>query len=361
MNKFLDLLRIILIPFIPVYAVIIYLRNCLFTFGIFNSKKVDAKIISIGNITVGGSGKTPASIYITKLFKSFGYNVGVLSRGYGRKTRGYLLVSKNGEIIEDVEKSGDEIFQTILECNVPAAVCENRVRGAQKLIEQTNVNVIILDDAFQHRWIARDTDLVLIDQKFLTSSNSIRKNLLPSGFLREPLSSLKRADGIIINRKFSDMDEIPAKMKKYFKDKIIFSAYYEAVGFIDVKSHQFYKAEEFFGQKSLVLCGIANPKSFWAALSKLKIETTNKLIFKDHKFYKQEDIKEIRKQFYNNNAQSVITTQKDAVKLWRYSKELDDIDIFYLKIEMKFDEQKKFDQFILSNIQESLGKMNPTV
>ncbi len=352
MYKLLDIIRIVLYPFIPVYRLIIFVRNLFFDKGIFKSSEVNAKVISIGNLTVGGSGKTPATIYVTNLFKSYGKKVGVLSRGYGRWTKGYLLVSKNGEYEVDVEKSGDEIYQTVLECNVPAAVCERRVPGAKKFIKDTGVDTIILDDAFQHRWIKRNLDILLVDQKFLISSNEMRRKLLPTGFLREPFSSAKRADVIILNRKFCGKKELPVDLQKYFISKPLFMAYYNTVGFVDVKTQVLYKPEEFAGQKSLVLCGIANPKSFWTALSVLKIETTNKMVFKDHQYFTEENIQEIRKQFYSTNAQSVITTQKDAVKLKKFSKELDDIDIFYLKIEMKFDEKEKFEKFVLNKINE---------
>jgi tetraacyldisaccharide 4'-kinase len=170
--------------------------------------------------------------------------------------------------------------------------------------------------------------------------------------LREPFFSAGRADVVVLNRKFYEREEIPGKFKAHFNKKITFSAYYDAIGFVDVKKHILYKAEEFIGQKSLVVCGIANPKSFLNALTVMKIMTTNKLIFRDHKYYKSDHIQKIRKQFYDTNAHSVITTQKDAVKLGQYAKELDDIDIYYLKIEMKFDEQEKFNQFIINKINE---------
>ncbi len=128
-------IKLILTPLVPLYGVIIYIRNLFFDKSVFKTKKVNANIISIGNITVGGSGKTPLVIYVTNLLKNSGYKVGVLSRGYGRKSRGYKLVSKGDEILTSVEDCGDEIYHTALECNVAAAVSENRVNGAKKLIE----------------------------------------------------------------------------------------------------------------------------------------------------------------------------------------------------------------------------------
>ncbi len=204
----MNLLKVILYPFIPVYAFAIWLRNFLFDKNILRCIKVDAKVFSVGNITFGGSGKTPVTIYLTSLLKHAGNKVGVLSRGYGRKSGGYILVSDGKNFLTTVEKAGDEIYHTVLECSVPAAVSENRVKGAEKLIKDTGVNTIVLDDAFQHRWIKRDADILIIDQRFLTEKNFFTHNLLPTGVMRESFSSIKRSDLVIINRKFMQKKDI---------------------------------------------------------------------------------------------------------------------------------------------------------
>ncbi len=342
----MNILRIILLPTVPVYAVIIWIRNILFDKKIIKSTKVNAKVISVGNITVGGSGKTPATIYITELFRENGINVGVLSRGYRRKSRGYVLVSDGKNILTSVDKSGDEMYHTILDCKAPAAVCENRVIGAEKLINNTGVDTLVLDDAFQHRWIKRDLDIVVIEQRFLTDESFLQKSLLLTGTMREPFNSLRRADAVIINRKFTDLKNIPEKFLKHFADLKIFNGFYEAVGFYDLKSNTQFGLNEFEGQKSLVVSGIARPYSFLNVLSQTKVDTENKLIFRDHKHYTQKDVQLIRKAFYSTNSHSVVTTEKDAVKLTNYSKELDDIDIYFLKIKFKMDDEDSFKGFI---------------
>lgn len=343
----LGLLKIILLFFVPLYAVIMSLRNWFFDIGIFKAKKIDAKVISIGNITLGGSGKTPLVIYILNLLKSVEIKAGVLSRGYGRKTKGYLLVSDGENILQTVENCGDEIYHTVLECKVPAAVCENRVEGANKLLKDANIDYLVLDDAFQHRWIYRDLNLVIFEQQFLKENKFLQHSLLPAGFLRESFKSLERADAIIINRKFSLSEEIPSDYRKFLENKLIFQAYYKAVTFADVRKNENYHIEDFRGQKSLIISGIANPFSFLTALKNLNIDCTNQLIFKDHQNYTLEEVQKIRKLFYSTNSYSVITTEKDAVKLTNFSKELDDIDIYYLKIQMCFDNEKEFNDFVL--------------
>jgi tetraacyldisaccharide 4'-kinase len=346
----MKILKILLAPFVLFYEFIISIRNLFFDKSLFNSEKVNAKVISVGNINVGGSGKTPMVIYVTNLLKNSGYNVGVLSRGYGRKSSGYKLVSKGNEILTSVQECGDEIFHTALECKVAAAVSENRVKGAKRLIEETNINIIVLDDAFQHRWIARDVDLVIIDQSFVNNDSFFTHNLLPAGDLREGFSSLKRADAIILNRKFLEKEEIKSEMKNHFNEKKIFTSYYKAISFVDAVKKIEYDLDDFKGQESLVISGIANPKSFLDILMKVHVDTQNKLIFRDHKNYTLKEVQQIRKQFYITNSHSVVTTEKDAVKLSGFKREFDDIEIFYLKINLCMDDEESFKQYLINKL-----------
>lgn len=343
-------LKILLVPFVPLYAAIIYFRNLFFDKSVFKSEKVNAKIISVGNITVGGSGKTPFVIYVTNLLKNSGYKVGVLSRGYGRKSHGYKLVSKGNGILTDVEECGDEIYQTVLECKVAAAVSENRVLGAKRLTEDSGINSIVLDDAFQHRWIKRDIDFVVIDQRFINNKNFFVQNLLPLGDMREGFKSLNRADAIILNRKFFEREEVNSEVKKYFGEKKIFTAYYKAINFVEAVRKNEYSIDEFKGQDSLVISGIANPESFLNVLNKAHVNTKNRLIFKDHKNYSLKEVQQIRKEFYTTNSQSVVTTEKDAVKLSRFKREFDDIEIFYLKINLCMDDENSFRQYLINKL-----------
>lgn len=347
----LRLIKILLVPLIPVYAIIVSLRNKFFDIGLFRSKKVEAKVISVGNITMGGSGKTPLVIHLLSFLKNNGVSAGVLSRGYGRKSRGYLLVSDGKEILVPVDQCGDEMYHTVLECNVPAAVSENRVQGAEQLIDKSSVQVLVLDDAFQHRWIKRDLNLLLFEQRFLLEPYSINKFLLPSGILRESYKGVERADAVIINRKFSEKKDIPESYKRYFDGKEVFTTYYKAKEFVDLSSKVKYDLKEFDGQRSLVVSGIANPYSFINILHQSGVDTRNQMVFRDHKNYTIEEIQTIRKRFYSTNSHSVVTTEKDAVKLLSFSQELDDIDIFYLKIEIMFDAGDKFHGFILNKLQ----------
>ena len=346
----LKLVRILLSPLAVVFSYVIMTRNWLFDKNIFKVSKVDAKIISVGNLTVGGSGKTPTVMMVANILKSRNKKIGLLSRGYGRKSYGYVYVSNGKKILCSVDECGDEMFFMSDELKVPTAVAERRVDGAKRFIKDSNADVVILDDAFQHRWIHRNVDIVVIDQRFLLNAGQIEQKMLPLGLMREPFNSLEGADVIIINRKFSKKEDIPEKLKKYFMNKQVFTGYYIEEGIYDVKTHHFFDINEFQGQKSLVVCGIANPESVLKVFGKNHIDVANKMIFTDHKNYTMKEVQNIRKKFYDTNSYSVLTTQKDAVKFIKYSKELDDIDIYYLKIELKVDEHEKFDQVILNSI-----------
>lgn len=346
----ITLLKIILFPLIPVYRIIIAVRNFLFNVSIFKTGHVNAKVVSVGNLVVGGSGKTPLVIWLAEHFKTVGYKPSVLSRGYGRKSKGYVLVHNGKKILTRVDVCGDEIYHTALECNIPAAVSEKRVAGAEKLIKDTNTNLVILDDAFQHRWIHRDINIVLFEQRVLVEPEFWDNILLPAGNLREPLSAAKRADAIIINRKFSKQINIPDNVNKYFSGKNVFTAFYKSKKIVDVVKNTEYDVKEFEGQKSLVVSGVANPVSFINALKQINVNTDNNIVFRDHKDYTIIEVEKIRKLFYSTNSHSVITTEKDAVKLAKFSKELDDIDIYYLKIEMQLDNEQSFVDFLKQKI-----------
>lgn len=345
---FIKALKNIIYPLSLLYGLGVAIRNYLFESGILPQKKVSASIISIGNITAGGSGKTPAAIYVAGLLSSFGIKAGILSRGYRRKSRGYLLVSRGREILADVSQSGDEMYLAAKELSIPAAVCENRVKGAERLIKDCPVEAIVLDDAFQHRYIARDLNILMFDQRFLTEKSPEDRRLLPSGLLREPFNAVKRSDLIIINRKFAKKKIIQKKTLKYFLNKPLYYGYYYENGIFDLKSGQRYELCDFCGQKSLVVSGIARPFSFLNVLEKSGISIDDKLLFTDHKNYSYKEIELIRRTFYEANSYSVLTTEKDAVKLSRYSKELDDIDIFFLKIGFRLEDDEGFKNTLLN-------------
>ncbi len=140
------------------------------------------------------------------------------------------------------------------------------------------------------------------------------------------------------------------KMENYFDKKNVFTSYYKAISFVDAVKKIEYDLDDFKGQESLVVSGIANPKSFLNILNKVHVNTLNRLIFRDHKNYTLKEVQQIRKQFYITNSHSVVTTEKDAVKLSRFKREFDDIEIFYLKINLCMDDQESFKQYLINKL-----------
>lgn len=347
----MKIISIILLPFSLIYSFIMQIRNILFDKQIFKSVKVPVKVISVGNLHVGGTGKTPTVIYLVEYFKKFGFKPAVLSRGYKRKSKGYVLVSDGFCLNKDIDKVGDEIYLTSKETNCAAAVCEKKIIGAKNLIKDVSPDIIILDDGFQHRWLHRDTDIVLLDVNYFFKSDIKQNLVLPSGYLRESFSGIKRADIVIINHKFKKVNRqiLQEKIKenKYLKNKLILNAFYRVDNIIDLKFDKTYTIEEFEGQKALAVTGIANPESFFDILEKNKLAIIDKLQFSDHKNYTREEVEMIRNKFYSTNSTCVITTQKDFVKLCKFQEELDDIDFFYIKIKLQLEDAEKLNKILI--------------
>ena len=197
MNSFINNphFRIFLFPLALFYWGVIFWRNIFYNLGIFVSYSLPCKVISVGNITVGGTGKTPAVIYLAKLLKNNGYRVGVLSRGYGRITKGTIDLKENKN--KDWKHFGEEpllISKKLID--VPVVVDNNRFRGGRFLFKKYKPQIIILDDGFQHRSLHRNLDIVLIN-----ANQSIHDyKMLPYGLLREPLQHLKRSDIVIVTK-----------------------------------------------------------------------------------------------------------------------------------------------------------------
>ena len=204
----LKYLRLLLLPFNVVYALVVYVRNLFFDWGIFQSTSFDMPIICVGNLAVGGSGKTPTTEYVVRLLSE--YKVAILSRGYGRKTKGFVLADDAAT----AETIGDEPLQYYRKFkNVTVAVCEDRVKGIQKLKDEHEV--ILLDDAYQHRKVKAGFNVLLFEFSKITRFQM----LMPAGNLREPFSGVKRAQAVLITKSPS---KISNEIKAEILNKLIF-------------------------------------------------------------------------------------------------------------------------------------------
>ncbi|HEX7343678.1 MAG TPA: tetraacyldisaccharide 4'-kinase [bacterium] len=298
------------------YGAVVLLRNWCYDRRIFKTHRLPAVIISVGNLSAGGTGKTPVTLALAQLLKSPPYacKLAILSRGYRRKSKGFQWVSSGAEPLCDWEASGDEpqIFARRLP-GVPVAVDADRVRGGAALIKEFSPQIMLLDDGFQHRRLARDLDIVLIDpQRDLTD------HLLPRGLLREPVSSLKRAHLLFLMAQEPESPAFGESWKycasHYGEDRLIAcrskrSRCYEA------RSGKEIEMESLSGARLLPFCGIAKPENFVLTLGQLGAEIPLVIRFRDHHVYDLRDVERMATVYAKHKANYLITTEKDAVKL----------------------------------------------
>jgi tetraacyldisaccharide 4'-kinase len=321
------------------YYIITLIRNLFFDWEIFKSQKLQEPSICIGNLSVGGSGKTPMTIYLSNLLKN-DFQVQILSRGYGRKTSGYKEVTLDSTS-DDV---GDEplLYKKRFKSEITVAVAEKRSLGANELLKiQTKNSILLLDDAFQHRSVNAGFSILLTPFQQIFSSDF----LLPVGNLREARCGAKRADCIVITKcpksiEAAHKNRIIECMQKYSKP-IFFSTieYGELISF-GAKRTSF--------ETVLLVCGIAQPETLIIELrKKYKVEV---LLFADHHNFDSSDIKQIHQKFdtFAQENSVIITTEKDYVRLQTKltANELETYPWYYLPIELKIENEEEFNLLI---------------
>lgn len=331
----------ILIPLLFIasilYGFIIEIRNLLYDFRIFKIHKFNIPIISVGNITSGGTGKTPFIMYLIEHLQKSYSKIVVLSRGYGRASKGLQIASDGKGSIIDSDKGGDEpVLIATKFSNIPVIVSEKRYKGIERAIKDFKTDLILLDDAFQHRQVARDCNIVLID-----ANQPIQKDkILPLGNLRENQKSLNRADVIVITKIDSD-SEFGKKIKYFdkFSAEIYFSKY--LISSIEhVNAIGSAKTTEFKQESFIAFSGIANPDSFIKSIIDSNVKIENKIYFKDHKNYSDKDIKLVLNEAKKRKCRNIITTEKDLVKL--NLKDFDDYNLFVLKMKIEVKNEENF-------------------
>lgn len=298
-----------LLPVSWLYVAGVWLRNMLFDSGWLNTASVQVPVISVGNITTGGTGKTPFVEYLVRYCLDHGRKVSVISRGYKRRTQGTVVVSDGSSVKADVYSSGDEPYQ--IATRFPGAVVvvdERRARGAEVAVHHHHADAVILDDGFQHRSLHRDLDIVLVDDSVSLGSMAI----LPAGHLREPLSSLQRADLVVVTR---SMQSGNAESVLRGFDGPIVRTRMRSTGCYSLLNGQQYSGRNLGTLKGIALCGIGNPHSFEAMLLEQDIHSSTMMNFPDHHHYSESDVRDIRREFETLNADFVVTTEKDAVRL----------------------------------------------
>jgi len=298
---------ILLLPFSLLYGITMAARNFCYDHGFLKSHRLRCPVISVGNITVGGTGKTPTVAFLAKYLLGKGKKVCILSRGYGRTSHGPVVVSDGNQMLASVQEAGDEPYLLAKKLpDVPVIADRNRVQAGQMAVSLFNPDVIFLDDGFQHRRLHRDLDIVTFK-----SSKPLGNGLvLPAGPLREFVHNLKRADCLWINGKDSYVADIA---KRIGQGQQLITARYSATGIIDAHGGQL--PVNLFGTRVVAFCGLANPSAFKNSLEEAGAVVEQFLTFPDHHFYSIRDVERIKHTYEESRAEIILTTEKDWVKL----------------------------------------------
>jgi tetraacyldisaccharide 4'-kinase len=340
--------RILLFPLSIIYAIIIWVRNFLFNKRILPSTNFNLPVICIGNLAVGGTGKSPM---VEFLVKSLGkrFELAILSRGYKRKTKGYALAGDNSTVLE----IGDEPMQFHLKFPlVPVAVGEERIEAIPQLLHDIpSTEAIILDDAFQHRSIKAGMNILLTDYNNLFT----RDWYLPTGDLRDQPAGYKRAEIIVVTKCPSEMEapeknELTQEICPREQQRIFFSTIRYGTPYHLVSREEKSASEE---TEVLLVTGIANPRS----LKKFVFDnykTYYQSSYNDHHIYTIDDLREIIKRFraIQTSDKIILTTEKDGVRLTKFQNEISDLPFYVIPIESEFlfDEAEKFTGLIANFI-----------
>jgi tetraacyldisaccharide 4'-kinase len=289
-------------PLTGLFGAGVGLRNRLFDLEILSSDRLHKPVISVGNLSVGGSGKTPFVIALGELLAQRDIQYAVLSRGYRRKTRGVRIVEPDGTPAE----FGDEPLLIARRLKIPVIVGESRYQAGRLAEKKFGPQLHILDDGFQHRSLRRDFDIVLL------AKDDLMGRLLPGGRLREPLSSLKRADAIVLPRDISaDHAVLAGKPIWRIQRELVLPA---------------------MASNPIAFCGIARPRQFFDQLRCAGLSPVGEVVFRDHHSYHRNDIDRLRAMQHERGAGGFVTTEKDAVNLGSLLTELQPVAVAVLRL-----------------------------
>ena len=291
-------------PFSSLYRAVVSARNTLHDRHLIPSRRLQGPVISIGNLSVGGSGKTPFVILLGELLKARGVKFDVLSRGYGRKTRGVMPVDPGGS----AHDFGDEPLLIARRLEVPVVLGEDRYQAGVLAEDKYGPQLHLLDDGFQHRSLARDFDIVLV------TADDSRDRLLPAGRLREPLISLQRADAVVLTAGAAP-ESFPLDGKLVWRVRR---------GILPQN----------VPGRPVAFCGIARPQNFMLQLRKAGIEPAAEAVYRDHHAYTERDIRELLALKAKSEADGFVTTEKDAINLGAFFSALAPIAVVPVKMEL---------------------------
>ncbi len=321
-------MRLFLYPLSLLFQFLVQMRKFIYAAGLMKTRKVDRPVICIGNLSTGGTGKTPWVHKLTEHFFSKNKKSVVLSRGYSGDFDGVLKVTPD----MDPRKCGDEPLWLSRNTCSYVYVGRSRVKSAEKAIAEENPDLFILDDGFQHFAIDREVDIVLLD----ASAPLKNYHYLPLGRMREGFSSLQRAQVVVINKcnygHASTIDFLDQQCEKYKNKESIFHSDYVFDCFEPLVSEL---ERDNLKDPVTMTCALGNPDAFAKTLSEQDISIARKFIFPDHYFWKPVDVEKITYHMRQDKSRDLVITEKDAVKLVRYKKHFQELEIQVWVCKMK--------------------------
>ena len=297
-----------------IYTLIITIRSSLYKRGILKSYHAGCKVITIGNLTVGGTGKTPTVCMIAEYLKKEGVNTAVVCRGYRGKETGTPQIVSNGEkILLDSGSAGDEAYMLAKKLSgIPVIAGKDRVAASKLACKHFNTEIIILDDGFQHLRLKRDIDVVLINFRNPFGNGF----LLPRGILREPLKALERANIVLLTKTDpikADRSSLENKIRIHNRKAPIFNSFYKPANIVNFSNSKSIPVDLMKDKKIACFCSIGDPESFILVLKHMGLTLAEKIIFPDHHQYSSYDYKRIKE--LSEKFDYLITTEKDIAKI----------------------------------------------
>jgi tetraacyldisaccharide 4'-kinase len=334
------------------YELGVRLRIAAYETDYLTAKKLDAFVISVGNITLGGTGKTPVVHYIARYLTREDRSVAILTRGYGRQSKGRRILNELPQA--DSQSKAEETYQAVGDeplmlaralPGVPVVIDKNRYQAGVWAKQRFDTDVFILDDGYQHLAVNRDLNILLLD-----ATNPFGEfEMVPFGQLREPLYALKRADVVIITRadRPFDQGQTLAIIKHICGDKIPVLYFYASITTLrHLTTNEVYEANEFIGWNVVVMCGIGNPQAFTEDLLQIGLNIVSENFFADHHAFTQEDLDKVIKIAAQVGAEAIITTEKDAVRLENLQYN-DQMPIYVAQLELQSEDEVRLKTLLL--------------
>jgi tetraacyldisaccharide 4'-kinase len=341
----------ILSPLAALYRAAVMVRGTAYQRGWLKVRRLDRRVVSVGNLSVGGTGKTPLVMLIARLLSARGWNPAILTRGYGRRRGGRAVVlAPDSARSADPREVGDEpalLARSLPQ--VPLVVCRDRYRGGRLAEERFNVGVHVLDDGYQHWRLARDADVLALDATQELSDRA----LLPAGRLREPPSAIHRAHIVVLTRvELVDPRPLEEKVRRINPQAEIFHAATKLCEMVDLRTGQTYPPDAFQKEPIVAFCGIGNPRAFFLDLRQWGFTVVGEHSFRDHHVYADEALAILYRLAGKSPHAALVTTEKDAVNLPPLNGGTG-IPILACVIRTELREERGFAEALLSRLGES--------